>query len=160
MLESFWWGQCSDRYIISLSLPPGTSIAPPPLLPVPNKPSSSFLFSCTTFTYLVTMYGPVDWAQNTNLLIMYGNKHLSRTWWRIRAQGRSRGRRWSSTDCLAAELFLTSCFSDTVFVTSFRAAVETAVSGVRKLLDPPTPPTPPHFPVPNNPCGFCGHKAP
>ena len=31
---------------------------------------------------------------------------------------------------LAAELFLNSCFSDTVFVTLLSTAVETAVSGV------------------------------
>ena len=37
-------------------------------------------------------------------------------------------------DCLAAELFLNSCFSDTVFVTLFCAAVETASSKVHKLL--------------------------
>ena len=38
--------------------------------------------------------------------------------------------------CFAAELFLISCFSDTVFdfVTLFRQGVETAVSGVRRLL--------------------------
>ena len=35
-------------------------------------------------------------------------------------------------DCLAAVLFLNSCFSDSV--TSLRTAVETAISGVRKLL--------------------------
>ena len=40
----------------------------------------------------------------------------------------------SRTDCLAAELFLNSCFSDTVFVTLLRTAVETAVSEVHKLL--------------------------
>ena len=33
-------------------------------------------------------------------------------------------------DCLPAELFLSSCFSDTVFVTLLRTAVETASSGV------------------------------
>ena len=35
-------------------------------------------------------------------------------------------------DCLAAELVLSSCFSDSVFVTLFRTAalVETAISGV------------------------------
>ena len=37
-------------------------------------------------------------------------------------------------DCLAAELFLISRFSDTVFVTLFRTAAETAISGVHKLL--------------------------
>ena len=37
-------------------------------------------------------------------------------------------------DCLAAKLFPNSSFSDAVFVTLFRAAVGTAVSGVRKLL--------------------------
>ena len=37
-------------------------------------------------------------------------------------------------DCLAAELFLNSCFLDTVFVTSVHAAVETAISRVHKLL--------------------------
>ena len=37
-------------------------------------------------------------------------------------------------DCLAVELFLNSCFSDTVFVTLFYTAVQTAVSGVHKLL--------------------------
>ena len=36
MQKSFWWWQCSDRHIISLS--PPTSIPPSPLLPVPNKP--------------------------------------------------------------------------------------------------------------------------
>ena len=36
--------------------------------------------------------------------------------------------------CLAAESFLSSCFSDTVFVTLFRAAVEAAVSEVHKLF--------------------------
>ena len=35
--------------------------------------------------------------------------------------------------CLAAELFLNSCFSGTVFVTLFHTAVETAVSEVHKL---------------------------
>ena len=38
-------------------------------------------------------------------------------------------------DCLAAELFLNKCFSDTVFVTLFRTAVETAISQVHKLLN-------------------------
>ena len=32
----------------------------------------------------------------------------------------------SRMDCLAAELFLSSCFSDTVFMTLLRTAVETA----------------------------------
>ena len=36
--------------------------------------------------------------------------------------------------CRAAELFLNSCFSDTVFVTLFRTAVERAISEVHKLL--------------------------
>ena len=37
--------------------------------------------------------------------------------------------------CLTAvELFLNGCFSDTVFVTLFRTAVETAVNKVHKLL--------------------------
>ena len=36
--------------------------------------------------------------------------------------------------CLAAKLFIDSCFSDAVFVTLFRTAVETAISGVHKLL--------------------------
>ena len=31
-------------------------------------------------------------------------------------------------DCLAAKLFLNSCFSDTVFVTLFRTAVETPLA--------------------------------
>ena len=35
---------------------------------------------------------------------------------------------------LHADCFLNGCFSDTVFVTLFRAGVETAVSGVHKLL--------------------------
>ena len=38
------------------------------------------------------------------------------------------------TDCLAAELVLNSRFSDTVFVTLRRTAVETAVSEVHKLF--------------------------
>ena len=37
-------------------------------------------------------------------------------------------------DCLTAELFLGNCFSDIVFVTLFRTAVETAIRGVHKLL--------------------------
>ena len=37
-------------------------------------------------------------------------------------------------DCLAAKLFFSSCFSDTVFVTLIRTAVETEISGVHKLL--------------------------
>ena len=36
--------------------------------------------------------------------------------------------------CLAAELFLNSCFSDTVLVTLLRTAVGTAFSEVHKLL--------------------------
>ena len=36
--------------------------------------------------------------------------------------------------CLAVELFLSSCFSDTVFVTLLHTAVETAISEVHKLL--------------------------
>ena len=36
--------------------------------------------------------------------------------------------------CLAAELSLATCFSDTVFVTLFRTAAETAISRVHKLL--------------------------
>ena len=39
----------------------------------------------------------------------------------------------SWVDCLVADLFLNSCFSDTVFVTLFCTGVETAVSRVRKL---------------------------
>ena len=46
--------------------------------------------------------------------------------------------------CLAAELFL-NCFSDTVFVTLHRTAVETAVSGVHKLLRTGGVPPPPHL---------------
>ena len=44
MQRSFWWWQCSDRYIISISLSPHLSTPsppPPPLLPVPNKPTVS-----------------------------------------------------------------------------------------------------------------------
>ena len=37
-------------------------------------------------------------------------------------------------DCLAAELFLDSRFPDTVLVTLFHTAVETAISEVHKLL--------------------------
>ena len=37
-------------------------------------------------------------------------------------------------ECLAADLFLNSCFSDIVFVTLVRTAVETAVSEVHKLF--------------------------
>ena len=36
--------------------------------------------------------------------------------------------------CLAAELFLSCCFSDTVFVTLLHTAVETAISGAHQLL--------------------------
>ena len=48
----------------------------------------------------------------------------------------------SRVDCLASELFLGSCFLDTVFVPLFRTAVETAVSGVHKLLVTGGVPTP------------------
>ena len=56
-----------------------------------------------------------------------------------RAQEKSGGGRWtlgshSWMDCLAAELFLNICFLDTVFGTLFYTAVQTAVSGVHKLL--------------------------
>ena len=37
-------------------------------------------------------------------------------------------------DCLAAELFLNSCFSDTVCVTRSLSAVERAISEVQKWL--------------------------
>ena len=40
----------------------------------------------------------------------------------------------SWVECPAAELVLSSCFSDTVCVTLFRTSVETAVSEVHKLL--------------------------
>ena len=61
-------------------------------------------------------------------------------------------------ECLAAKLFLNSYFSDTVIVTLFRTAVETAISEVHKLLrtSPPYPLPPPLLPVPNKPYGFCG----
>ena len=36
----------------------------------------------------------------------------------------------SRMECLAAELFLNTCFSDAAFVTSLRTAVETAISEV------------------------------
>ena len=42
----------------------------------------------------------------------------------------------------AVELPLNSCFSDTVFVTLFHTAVETAISGVQKLLHTDGVPTP------------------
>ena len=85
--------------------------------------------------------------------------------------------------CLVAEFFLNSCFPDIVFTTLFRTPVETAVSGVHKLLRTGGVPTPltlavadrlfglygsehvhelftstrsPPFPVPNKPYGFCG----
>ena len=45
------------------------------------------------------------------------------------------------TDCVAVELFLTSCFLDTVFVTLLCTAVETAISKVSKLLCAGTVPT-------------------
>ena len=57
-----------------------------------------------------------------------------------KAQESSRGERWNSNqsshgwmDCLAAELFLSSGFSDTVFVTLFRTAVERANYIVHKF---------------------------
>ena len=40
----------------------------------------------------------------------------------------------SRMDCLAAELFLDSRFSDTVFVTLLHTAVETVISEMHKLL--------------------------
>ena len=83
--------------------------------------------------------------------------------------------------CLAAELVLNSCFLDTVFVTSFRTAVKTAISGVRTGEVPihlnivslavagslfglagrsagtsySSLPDSPSFLVPNKPYGFC-----
>ena len=53
---------------------------------------------------------------------------------RDQEQGGGAGLSWLQTDCLAAEVFLNRCFSDTVFVALFRTAVETAISGVQKLL--------------------------
>ena len=44
-------------------------------------------------------------------------------------------------DCFAAEPFLNSCFSDTVFVTLAHTAVETAISRVHKLLHTSVVPT-------------------
>ena len=38
MQESFWWWQCSDRYIISLSPHPRLHTTFTSLLPVPNQP--------------------------------------------------------------------------------------------------------------------------
>ena len=58
----------------------------------------------------------------------------------LRVRERSRGGRWSWAvtagwlNCLAAELFLNGCFSDTVLTTLFRTAVERAISGAHKLL--------------------------
>ena len=48
MQESFWWWQCSDRYIISLFPHLHT---PSPLLPVPNKP---YCFCGREVPYLLT----------------------------------------------------------------------------------------------------------
>ena len=90
-------------------------------------------------------------------------------------------------DCLAAELPLNSCFSDTVFVTLRCTAVETAVSEVHTLLRTGGVPTsltslfwrwltvssvfvgrsvwtsysslPAPIPVPNKPYGLNGGKA-
>ena len=59
MQESFWWWQCSDRYIISLF----PHLHTPLLLPVPNKPYGfcGRYAPCllTYFTRLVT-HGPVN----------------------------------------------------------------------------------------------------
>ena len=43
----------------------------------------------------------------------------------VKSQGEIKSR---EVDCLAAELFLNSCFSDTAFVPLFCTAVETAIS--------------------------------
>ena len=62
------------------------------------------------------------------------------SWTLKRTQERSRtGRRsWALVvgwfNCLAAELFLNCCISDTVFVTLLRTALETAISEVHRLL--------------------------
>ena len=45
------------------------------------------------------------------------------------------------TYLFAAELFLNTCFSDTVFVTLLRTAVEAAISEVHKLLGTGVVPT-------------------
>ena len=37
-------------------------------------------------------------------------------------------------ECLAVELCLNSCFTDTVFVTLFRTAIKRAISELHKLL--------------------------
>ena len=50
MQKSFWWWQCSDRYIISLSPHLHTLF---PLLPVPNKPYGLCLLTyCLVFRVL------------------------------------------------------------------------------------------------------------
>ena len=74
---------------------------------------------------------------HTEIMRHYGGR------WRQsnKVQESSRGGRWNSNqsshsrmDCLAAELFLNSCFSDTAIVTLFRTAVERASCEVDKLL--------------------------
>ena len=73
MQESFWWWQCSDRYIISLSLPP------PPYLPSLFSPS------------LISLMVSVDVKHHVYLLTdllcghsaVYRQGHLWLTCWEI-----------------------------------------------------------------------------
>ena len=88
------------------------TLPPPPLVPVPNKPPR--FCGCKQHVYLLN-------SRNRGAQERFKRKEAelgSHSW----------------MDCLAAELFLSSCFSDTVFTTLFRTAVETAISGIHKLL--------------------------
>ena len=53
MQESFWWGQCSDRYMISLFPHLHTPFPTPPFLPNPNKPCVFLWMLSTMFTYFM-----------------------------------------------------------------------------------------------------------
>ena len=77
MQESFWWWQCSDRYIISL-FPLLQTLSPP--FPVPNKPYEVMFFvDVKHHVYLVTYFNH-HWRQ-----------HQSWYWWKPKIETEENG---------------------------------------------------------------------
>ena len=68
MQESFWWWQCSDRYIISL-FPLLQTLFPP--FPVPKKPYEVMFFVDVKHHVFLLTYFNHHWRQ-----------HQSRYWWK------------------------------------------------------------------------------